>query len=260
MPSSTSTNAPKSVRLRTLPVIDRADRIALGDGVPRILFERFQRQRDAAVLHVDVGDDRFDLGAHRQQLGRIADLLRPRHFGDVDQSFDAFFELDERAVVGQRNDAAMNLRAERIALHDVGPRVLALLLVAERNALRGRIEFEDDHFDLVADVEVFGGMVDAAPRNVGDVQQSVDAAEVDEDAVVGDVLDHAVRVLPFLKPAEGVGFRRGLLDFDDGAAREDDVVPLLVERNDLEFVFVSAERVEVLDRLGVDRAIREGTL
>ena len=65
-------------------------------------------------------------------------------------------------------------------------------------------------------------------------------------------LTDAVRVLPFLKPAEGVGFCRGLFDFDDGAAREDDVVPFLVERNDLEFVFVPAKRVEVLDRLGVD--------
>ena len=95
-------------------------------------------------------------------------------------------------------------------------------------------------------------MVDAAPRNVGDVQQAIDAAEVDEDAVVGDVLDDAVRELALPEAAEGVCFRRGLFDFDDRAAREDDVVPLLVERNDLEFVLVPAKRVEVLDRLGVD--------
>ena len=37
-------------------------------------------------------------------------------------------------------------------------------------------------------------MVDAAPRDVGDVQQAIDAAQIDEGAVIGDVLpDDAVR-------------------------------------------------------------------
>ena len=38
-------------------------------------------------------------------------------------------------------------------------------------------------------------MVDAAPAHVGDVQQAVDAAEVDERAELGDVLDHALAEL-----------------------------------------------------------------
>ena len=48
------------------------------------------------------------------------------------------------------------------------------------------------HLHRLADVEHLGRVVDAPPRDVGDVQQAVDAAEVDERAVVGDVLDHAV--------------------------------------------------------------------
>ena len=36
------------------------------------------------------------------------------------------------------------------------------------------------------------GMADALPAHVGDVQQAVDAAQVDERAEVGDVLDHAL--------------------------------------------------------------------
>ncbi len=95
-------------------------------------------------------------------------------------------------------------------------------------------------------------MGDAAPGDVGDVQQAVDAAEIDEDAVVGDVLDDAVGELPFFETAEGGGFRGGLLDLDDGAARKHDIAALLVEGDDLEFHLVPAEGVEVLDRLGVD--------
>ena len=235
-----------------LPGDHRADRISFGDGVPRILFQRFERQRDAAVGHVDVGDHRVHFAADAEHLRGIAHLLGPRHLGDVDQSFHAFLQLDERAVVCQRHHAAVHLDAERIAHHHVRPWIGRLLFVAERDALRGRIELEHHDLDLVADVEVFRGMIDAAPRDVGDVQQPVDPAEVDEDAVVGDVLDHAVGELPFLQAAEGLRFLRLLLHFQDGAARQHDVVPLLVEGDDLEFVFVAAQRVEVLDRLGVD--------
>ena len=39
------------------------------------------------------------------------------------------------------------------------------------------------------------GMADAAPAHVGDVQQAVDAAQVDERAELGDVLDHALAEL-----------------------------------------------------------------
>src|ERR1043165_3028994 len=235
-----------------------ADRIALRDRVPRVLLERLQRQRDAAVRHVDVGDDGLDFVAHVQQLRR-PHLLRPRHLGDVDQPFDALFELDEGAVVGERDDAAAHLGAEGVALDDVGPGVLPLLLVAEGDALGGGIELEDEDFDLVADVEVFGRMVDAAPGDVGNVQQAVDAAEVDEDTVVGDVLDDAVGELPFLQAPERLRLLRFLLDFEDGPAREDDVVPLLVEGDDLELVLVAAQGIEVFDRLRVDeRSGEEG--
>ena len=44
-----------------------------------------------------------------------------------------------------------------------------------------------------------GRVVDAPPGDVGDVQQAVDAAEIDEGAVIGDVLDDAVEDLAFLE-------------------------------------------------------------
>ena len=55
-------------------------------------------------------------------------------------------------------------------------------------------------------------------------------------------------------------FCRGLLDFDDGAPREDDVVSFLVERDDLELVLVPAKGIEILDRLRVDQRSRKERL
>ena len=51
------------------------------------------------------------------------------------------------------------------------------------------LENLDGH--LVAHVEHLGGVVHAAPAHVGDMQQPVDATEVDERTVLGDVLDGA---------------------------------------------------------------------
>ena len=57
------------------------------------------------------------------------------------------------------------------------------------------VDVQDLHFDFLIDGDHFGGMVDASPAHVGDVQQAVDAAQVDERAELGDVLDDALAAL-----------------------------------------------------------------
>ena len=61
---------------------------------------------------------------------------------------------------------------------------------------------QDLHFDLLVDLDHFRRMADAAPAHVGDVQQAVDAAQVDERAELGDVLDHALADLADFQRAE----------------------------------------------------------
>jgi hypothetical protein len=56
------------------------------------------------------------------------------------------------------------------------PRIDLELLEAERDALALAVELQDDDVQLVADLELLGRVVDAAPRHVRDVQQAVDAA------------------------------------------------------------------------------------
>jgi len=171
----------------------------------------------------------------------------------VDQPFDTFLELDERAVIREGDHLAVHFAAERVTLDDVAPGIGRLLLVSEGHALGLRVELQNDDFDLIADVEVLRRMIDAAPTDVGDVQQAIDAAEVHEDAVIGDVLDDTVCDLALFEPAERLVFLRCLFDFHDGAPRKNDVAALLVERHDLELVLVAFERIEVLDRLRIDQ-------
>ena len=97
-------------------------------------------------------------------------------------------------------------------------------------------------------------MADAAPRHVGDVQQAVDAAEVDERAVVGDVLDHAAQHLAFGQRLERLLLLLGVLFFEQDLAREHDVAALLVDLDDAHPELLPLQRVEVAHRPHVDLA------
>ena len=182
----------------------------------------------------------------------MLDALAPRHLADVDQPLDARLELDERAVVGEAHDLAAHARADRIALHHVRPRIGDELLVAERDALGRRIVLEHDHVDLVVHLEQLGRMADAAPRHVGDVQQAVDAAEIDERAVVGDVLDDALEHLALGERLERVLLLLGVLLLEERLARQHDVAALLVDLDDAHAQLLPAQRVEVADGTHVD--------
>ena len=80
---------------------------------------------------------------------------------------------------------------DRILLLDGQPGIGLELLHAQRNAPFLAIELQHLDRDLIARMHHFGGMADARVRHVGHVQQAVDAAQVDERAVVGEILHHA---------------------------------------------------------------------
>ena len=143
MPSSISTKAPKSVRLRTVPGDPVADVVLLGELLPRVRLGRAERERETPRLRVHVGDDRLDRVAHVEELRRVLDLLRPRHLADVDQTLDALLELDERAVVGQGDDLPADAGADRVVRREVLPRVGLELLHAERDPARLGVELQD---------------------------------------------------------------------------------------------------------------------
>ncbi len=66
-------------------------------------------------------------------------------------------------------------------------------------------------------------MIDAAPCDVRDVQQTVDATEIDERAVIGDVLDGAVDLLALFELADDFRALLGAALFENRTARHDDI-------------------------------------
>src|SRR5919107_5329539 len=99
-------------------------------------------------------------------------------------------------------------------------------------------------------------MRDTAPRHVGDVEQSVHAAEVDERPEVGDVLDDALPDLVLLQLLHELLALPRTLVLEDHAARDDDVATALVQLDDLEFELLAKQLVDV--RHATQRDLRAG--
>ena len=85
------------------------------------------------------------------------------------------------------------------------------------------------------------------------MQQAVDAAEVHEGAVFGDVLDHAAHNGAFFEGFHQLGALFAHRGFDHRAAAQHHVVALAVQLDDLELHRLVFVRRQVLDRPGVDQ-------
>ena len=72
-------------------------------------------------------------------------------------------------------------------------------------------------------------MIDPAPAHVGDVQQSIDAAQINERAEVGDVLDGSLDDLADFEAVERLALQLFALLLDHLAAADDDVATLFVD-------------------------------
>ena len=186
-------------------------------------------------------------------LAGIHVLVGPIHLRDVHQTLDALFDFHEAAVVGDVRDLAEQPRVRRVAPRDVLPRIGAELLQAQGDALTLAVELQDAHVDLFADLHDLGRMLDALPRHVGDVQQAVDAAEIHERTVVGEVLDHALDGRAFLQIVEQRRALGAVFLLDHGAPRDHDVIALLVELDDLEFERLVLEVRGIAHRPHVDQ-------
>src|SRR5690606_28276933 len=152
-----------------------------GEVFPRVGLALLDAQGDTTTLFVDVQNHDFHFVADLYDLRRVDVLVGPVHFGHVHQTFDAFFQLGEATVVGQVGDAGHYAGVFRVTGLDGDPRVFAQLLQTQRYAVTLAVELQHLDIDLVTNVDDFRRMLDALPGHVGDVQQAVHAAQVDED-------------------------------------------------------------------------------
>src|SRR4029078_2638835 len=172
--------------------------------------------------------------------------------GDVHEALDALEDLDEGAERDDLRDGALELVTDVVGVDDALPRVLLGLLEAQGDALAVAVDVE--HLDLhgVADVEDLARVVDVRPRELGDVDQAVDAVEVDEGAELDDVRDLALDDEAGLQPLQDRLALLLALLLQHRAAAQDHVVARAVELDDLRLDRLAEVLVEVRDAADVD--------
>src|SRR5690606_27364508 len=163
-----------------------------GELFPRVGTALLHAQGDTATVFVDFQDHDFDFFTQGDNLAWIDVLVGPVHFGNVHEACDTGFDFNECTVIGEVRDLAEQTRTLRVATSKTDPWVFAQLLDAQRDTALFLIELEYLGFDFLAYLQNFRRVANTAPCHVGDVQQAIDTAEVDESAVVGDVLDYAL--------------------------------------------------------------------
>src|SRR4026209_2855682 len=95
-------------------------------------------------------------------------------------------------------------------------------------------------------------MTDTAPGHVRDMEESVDAAEVDEGPVIRNVLHHALNQLPFFQRGEGrLAFRIPRL-FQKHAPGYHNVAATMIDLDDLERKRAPDQPVKISHRMKVD--------
>jgi len=236
---------------------DAALRVLGKERLPGILLGLLEAEADPPLLGVDLEDLDLHLLARRDDLARVNILLGPAHLGDVDQALNARLQLHESAVVSNVGDGAFEARTDRVLGLDALPRVGLQLLHAEADALRLGVDADDLHLHRIADIDDLGGVIDTPPGHVGDVQQAIDTAQVDERAVIGDVLDHTFDDLTLLELGHDVGalLSPGLLQHRP--AGDDDVAAPAIHLEDLELQRLMHQRANVADRPDIHLAARQ---
>ena len=115
------------------------------------------------------------------------------------QAFDALFQFHEHAVVHYADDFAFYFAARGIFFEALTQdRSKSCFRPSETRCFSlSNLRMTTSSF-LIGLNDV-GRMLDAAPAEIGEVQQAVDAAEIDERAVLGDVLHVALDLVAFVE-------------------------------------------------------------
>ncbi|BBG29707.1 predicted membrane protein [Zymobacter palmae] len=224
---------------------------------PRVLSALFDTQRDTTTFFVDIQNHNFDVITNVDDFGRMDVFVGPIHFGYVNQTFNTFFQLCEAAIVGQISDTCFDLGVFRVTRFDVDPRIFTQLFQTQRNAVAFAVEFQHFHVDFVAYCNDFRRMLDAFPCHVRDVQQAVNAAQINECTVVCEVFDDTFDLLTFLQGRQQSFTFSAVFSFENGTTGNNNVVAFRIELDDFEVQLFVFEVSRVTHRTDVNQRTRQ---
>ena len=229
-----------------------ANRILLIDLLPWIFSQLLHAERHLALVAVESEDHCLNLVTHLHELLCRVEVCAPRHFRYVDETFYTRCNLDECAVVSHHNHLTLHLVTNLEVRIKSIPWVWSQLLQAKGDALLLVVEVDDHHVELLVELNDFLRIAYAAPREVCDMDETVNTTEVDEYAVVGDVLDSTFKNLSLFELRDDLLLLLLKLCLDKSLVADNHVAELLVDLHNLELHGLANECIVVADWLHVD--------
>src|SRR5712672_932492 len=175
----------------------RSDWEFFDEHFPGIAHGLLEAERNPALDRIDFENLHFDFLRGRNDLAGMHVLLGPRHFRNVDQAFDARFQFDERAVVGDVGDHAV----DDLALFEILHQFLALFgagLFENRSARHHDVAAAAIHLENLERLRIVHQRSYVADRPDIDLrarQEGHRAIEIDGKAALDLVEDDAVNLL-----------------------------------------------------------------
>ena len=192
-----------------------------------------QAQGDAPLFGLDLCNPHLDL---------LADLDHVIGFGDpevgelanVNETVDAGLQLDEGTESSEAGHGPLDEAALLVLLRRVLPGIRHHLLQAKGDLALLPVQAQDLDRDRLAFLDHLIRVLDAPVGHLGDVEQAVDAAQVDEGAEVRQALNHALTHLALLHAGPEVGLRPLPVLIQHLTPAENDAVLLPLHLDDLD--------------------------
>src|SRR6185369_2200696 len=202
--------------------------------IPGIFGNLLEHQGNFTVPHVDAENNRFDLITDIQNIGCTSNALCPRHFRNMNQTFNPGLQFDKRTVFHQAYNPAADTPTNRKLCRHVKPWIRQGLFDPKRNFPLGTVKFENFGGNLLTRFKNIRRLAHPSPGKIGNMKQPVNSAKIDKCAIVGNIFDRAFDNLSFLKLFESYIAYGCTFIFKNGPTGKYDIITALIDLDNLE--------------------------
>ncbi|CQB86092.1 Uncharacterised protein [Chlamydia trachomatis] len=153
--------------------------------------------------------------------------------GNVNQAFDAVFNGDEHTELNNLGDLTLNNLSRNMGTSEALPWIFLSCLKGEGDAFAIEINVENLNSDLIANLNNLGWVIDMLPRKLGNVNETVNTAEINECAEVHDGRHNAFTNLTLLKLRKEGLANFGLGFLEELTTRKYNIVAILIKLKNL---------------------------
>ncbi len=171
------------------------------EGRPKVIFDdKFFMFSYGGGIKADAGD--IDLLPDVEEAIDRTAIWGKFDRGNMDQTFDAFFQTGKGSEPGERGDLCGDDVAGIVPVDNRFPGIWMEPLDAQRDAGDFLVDLEHQHAHLIINFNKVGWMLHAPPGHFRDVNQTFDPAKVDKCAEISHVGDPAFEHCAFFQGFE----------------------------------------------------------